>query len=285
MFAQLFVERKETFFQTVQRDRDERAELWDALSQSPALQFHPILKPSDLEHTIPLGLHGDGGQFSHQDSFFVITWNSLVGQGTTRENRFPITCTRKSDLLRDGSTLESIFKIISWSLNTMLQGATPTHDADGMPLDNGGQPLAGPWRGACIQVRGDWQFFCQAFNFPQWNSHVRMCWLCRASNIDGRLCWTNFNSNAPWRGTAWSHESYLADLASRGADAPSLFNIVGLRVECVMVDILHCVDLGVAGQVVGNALYEVLPKLGPNRDKQVLALNRRLQQWYSDSNV
>ena len=34
---------------------------------------------------------------------------------------------------------------------------------------------------ALMQVRGDWEFYCDIFKFPRWNEANRMCWICRAS--------------------------------------------------------------------------------------------------------
>jgi hypothetical protein len=285
LFSQLFQERQDTFLQCVVGDTDERDQVWEGLASSPIVQKHPCLAVGGLSHTVPIGLHGDAGAFSKQDSLFVLTWNSLVGQGTTRELRFMVTCVRKSDLLPDGSTLEAIFHVLAWSLNSLLDGFTPHSDPDGLPLDGGGAPLAGPWKGACIQVRGDWQFYCQAFHFPTWNTNERMCWLCRASNVNPELLWTDFNSGAAWRGSVWSHEGYVADVVGRGEELPNIFSIRGLRLECILVDVLHAVDLGVASLVVGNVLNEVLPRLGSNREKQMATLNARLASWYKANKV
>ena len=280
LFSSLYAARVETFQKCVQGDRQERQELWDTLSQHPVVQNHPVLRSGELKHVIPVGLHGDAGAFSNNDSLYVITWNSLVGQGTTREQRFIITVIRKREMLQDGSTLEALFRVIAWSLNALLTGFAPTHDEDGLPLPDGGHELAGPWRGACVQIRGDWQWYNQAFAVPQWNALGRMCFLCCASNADKELLWTNFNPSAPWRDTLWTHEAYLAHLQASGIDVPNIFSIHGLRVECLMVDVLHAVDLGIASDIIGNILFEVLPSLGANRDKQLLDLNNRLQVWY-----
>ena len=47
---------------------------------TPITRDHDGLKkPEYLPKTVPLGLHGDGGSFSHQDSLFVLSWNGLLG--------------------------------------------------------------------------------------------------------------------------------------------------------------------------------------------------------------
>ena len=66
------------------------------------------------------GLHGDAGSFSHSDSLYTISWNSLVGRGETAKKRFLPTVLRKSDMVK-GETLDAIFRIFSWSVNAMLE--------------------------------------------------------------------------------------------------------------------------------------------------------------------
>jgi len=280
LFSQLHAEREDMFLQCVRGDDKERNLLWHQLGKLPVIQKHPTLKSEDLSSMVPVGLHGDGGKFSHTDSLFVVTWNSLVGQGTTAEQRFIITVIRKQQLLPDGSTLAAIFNVVSWSLNSLLVGRWPSTDEHGAPISKKGGQLAGKWKGAFVQIRGDWQFFSQALNFPQWNSSLRMCWLCKASNTLEHLFWTNFNDDAPWLETLWSHESYLADLAEKGEDPPALFSITGFRLECVMVDVLHTVDQGIASHIIGNIFVEVLGQLGQNRSQRLRVLNDRILDFY-----
>ena len=286
-FASLYAERRDDFRRCVQGDNQERAQLWERFKKLPLVQNHPTLGEQDLGQCIPIGIHADAGKFSHQDASFVITWNSLLGQGPTIEQRFVITAIRKTQLVETGATLNAIFKVISWSLNCMAEGMRPIVDEDDNPLPGSSErtSLAGPWRGLCCQVRGDWQFYCQAFNFPQWNVAGRMCWMCQASSVSERLFWTNFNRDAGWRRTCWDHEAYMAFLAESDSDVPELFSIKGLRLECITIDVLHCVDLGVAQHVIGNTLWEVLPLLGRNRQAQIAELNKRLKRWYTAHRV
>ena len=122
----------------------------------------------DWTKTVPLGIHGDGGAFSHQDSLMTISWNSLVGSGSTILKRFLITEIRKSE--KTPGTLDAILRIASWSFNALLRGETPTANHLGLAIAKAPRPLADGWCGALCQVRGDWQFHCETFGFPQWNS-------------------------------------------------------------------------------------------------------------------
>ena len=285
MFAQLHRERKDKFQQCVVGDNSERMGLWAELRAHPIVDKHPTLNKDSLENVVPIGIHGDAAAFSHQDGLFILTWNSLVGQGTSKESRFVMTLFKKSELLPDGSTLNAIFRVISWSLNAMLAGKTPEVDEQGCQLNGGGQVLAGRWSAATIQVRGDWQFYSQAFGFPTWRSNDNCCWLCKASNINPNLLWTDFNDSAAWRETVWDHEGYCQHLVQNSMELPELFSVVGLRIETIMVDVLHAVDLGVASHILGNIFVEVLPSLGRNQAAQLKELNRRIKAWYRQEDI
>jgi len=278
LFAKIFAERPEMFQQSLLGDEEDRQSLWSHLQ--PTVLEHPHLSKSGTSKCIPIGMHGDGGAFNKEDNLIALTFNSLVGQGKTTETRFLITLVKKSQLLSDGSTLNAIFRVITWSFNSLLQGCTPSFDPDGHPISGGGVALANGWHGACIQIRGDWQFYCQAFGLAHWRNDVRMCWLCRASSIVDGLFWTDFNPNAGWRNTIWSHQEYLAMLNETSADVPELFNIVGLRLEMIMADVLHAIDLGVAAHVLGNVFFELLPNFGNNQQVQIKGLHTAILTWY-----
>ena len=87
-----------------------------------------------------------------------------------------------------------------------------------------------------------------------------MCCLCQASSTLAHLLFTRCGPDAGWRATRRSHESYLAEI---GANIPILFLIaIGLRLECVMIDILHTVDLGVAAHIIGNMFWGISCRAG-----------------------
>ena len=126
-------------------------------------------------------------------------------------------------------------------------------------MEGGGAKLAGGYRGCLAQVRGDWQFYCQAFGFPQWNEAIRMCPWCQASAVDPDRIWSDFRLTANWRRTLWTHDEYVAHMRRRGLALPMFFKtmggVLGLRVQNVMVDVLHCVDMGLNSHIVGNVIW------------------------------
>lgn len=285
-FRSFFLDCPRQWEQAVSGPAGAALEFWTSMRDNVFVRKHPSLPRSSWSTTIPVGLHGDAGAFSHHDSLFTISWNSLLGVGETVAKRFLCTVIRKSDIAE--GTLDAIFKVLSWSFNTMLAGKTPRLRWDDRKMDGGGAPLASGWKAALCQIRGDWQFYCEIFRFPQWNSAVSMCWMCRASSTIEQLAWTDFSVNAGWRSTRWTHEEYVRDLGVRGLLLPILFGlVVGLRLECVMVDILHSVDLGIASHIVANIFWLLAVKrsvFGPGTaSDKIKLLAANLDRWYKDT--
>jgi hypothetical protein len=235
------------------------AQFWNEMAGTAYVRNHPFLPHSAWATTIPLGFHGDGGAFSKQDSLYSLAWNSLVTNGPTIQDRFLFSVVRKTECVAD--TMDALLKIFSWSMNVALSGQTPLIDHNNRPMA-GGSPLCGDYRAALVQVRGDWEWYCKIFHFGQWNENVEMCPFCRASSTVPDRLWTNFEDDAGWRDTRWSHETYMAHLRHGGLPVPMMFRqvggVIGLRLECVMVDVLHTVDQGVASHVVGNIIWFLL---------------------------
>ena len=148
--------------------------------------------------TVPLGVHGDGGSSSKQDSLFVLSWSSLVTAHAGFAKRFPFTIIRKKDMT--STTLDELWRVFGWSTNALLTGITPRQDYMQKAID-GGEWIADGLRAALIQLRGDWEFYAVSLGFPNWSKSEEMCWLCCASNIIDRLRVHNFGHDAPWRDT------------------------------------------------------------------------------------
>ena len=143
MFESLYHSRREMFQKSVAGNADDREALWHHLA--PQVQAHPHLANAGTENCVPLGLHGDGGSLSKQEGLFVLTWNSILGEGVTMETRFVITLIKKSQMLANGATLMTIFQIIAWSMNAILLGKHPNRDPFDVPVDGGGGLLANDW--------------------------------------------------------------------------------------------------------------------------------------------
>ena len=80
-FRSLYFEERETWIRSVRGVAGAARQYWESIRGSDIFLHHGYLSEANLPWLIPLGLHRDGGQFSHQNSLFVITWNSLVAGG------------------------------------------------------------------------------------------------------------------------------------------------------------------------------------------------------------
>ena len=85
-FGEMYAERR-PFWNTAIRGAVGTAQkYWETISGSELFKLHPAFRGvtdfASLDNHIPLGLHGDGGSFSHQDSLFVLSFNSLVSGGS-----------------------------------------------------------------------------------------------------------------------------------------------------------------------------------------------------------
>ena len=262
-------------------------EFWRSMRTTEFVRNHPALPRGVWDQAIPIGMHGDGGAFSKTDSLYTISWNSLLGAGSTIQKRFLFTIVRKSEMVPE--TLDRIFHIMSWSFNALLAGKTPVKDHDGYNTIGGGEVLAHGLRGVLCQIRGDWQFYQEVFKFPAWNGALEMCWLCRASSTIPGLAFIDFGNTAGWRATPWSHEAYMEKKRGEGFVPVLLASVLGLRLECVMIDILHTVDLGIGAHIIGNILFifAVVRGVfgGRTMKEKVAMLNARLKLWYSENKV
>ena len=253
---------------------------WRGLRDSPILKDHP-LQEKDWATCIPLGLHGDGGAFSKQDSLFVLSWNSLCAGAASEgfARRFIFTIVRKRVMTTE--TMDALWKIFSWSMNNLFTGITPSTDWEGRPREGGAQYVAQGWQGALVQIRGDWEFYANVLGVPNWASALNMCWFCKASNSTPHLLWTLFGLDAGWRPTRRTHNSWIEELTAEGKEQPLLFKLViGLTLPCLMVDVLHAVDQGVASHVIGNIFLAVIGRRAAGTmESRAMALGEELENW------
>ena len=277
------------FFRHLQGPAGSAREYWDTIKTLGSKAFvnrHPYL--SDLDHTFPIGLHGDAGPFTKHDSLMVISWNGILGRDCGRVKRIVFTFVRKRDYTRE--TLDRIWEIFAWSINRMAVGKHPVLDWDQKPIPGAIEsPLAGPFRAVLLQVRGDWAFYVEIFSFPAYNGAIRMCWMCRASGANKFLAFTDCRDNANWRSTRFTDETYRAYMAAWGLPLPILLLlVVGLRLECITIDTLHALDFGFGAHVVGNVFWETIIRKcwGKNTlDDNTASLEADMKKWSKTNHV
>jgi hypothetical protein len=278
---------EEQFMRRLVGNRNAPKTFWENMRESAYVRDHPNLPEALWRKVIPVGIHGDGGSFTKQDSVMVLSWNSLCsGYGPTLDTRLVFTVIRKADCVAD--TIDKLLEALAWSFNTALRGETPSENWVHTPLSGGGQPLRDGYRLAACQVRGDWEFFSDVFHLPRWNTAVNMCPFCRASSTIRHLAWTQVGEFAPWRGTLWDHTARMDFLRAAGLAIPILFlALIGFRLECIHIDVLHTVDQGTASHIVGNTMWHmaVVKRCfgGTTQGQNIENLAKRLKTWYQNT--
>ena len=215
----------------------QRREVWHELMKNRVISGHPKLQGCDLSKVIPIGIHGDAGSFNKQESIFVFTWNSLSGSNQFRRSRCVMTLVRKTQLVFPHS-INDICGFLGHDFNLLAEG-----------VDDDGNELAEGWRAVVVNLRGDWEYFCDVLGFPRWNRHDNMCFKCRATG-KGPLSYRDMRVDAPWTATLFEHEDWFASMGDRVA---TIFQAIeGLAVEMLMIDGLHTIDQGVGAHIIGE---------------------------------
>ena len=155
---------------------------------------------------------------------------------------------------------------------------------DGKPLDAKRQLLANKplgFQAALAQARGDWQFYNQVFGFPSWSGE-HICWRCNATQDTFK----DFSPSASWRTNRISPCQFFQCQRAGGSLVSPLFGCPGFSVDKVTIGVLHCMDLGVTQEVLGNIMYEFLlhgDLPGSTIAKRLNSLWVMLQEWHKTS--
>ena len=232
---------------------------------------------------VPLALHGDGvpvqGTLNEQtlDTF-------CVNMPTSKKNsdlRVPFTVIQKHWQVGD-ETFQDIMEIFCWSMRHLAVGKYPESRHDGavwQPSDKQRRKLAKqamPARAILTEIRGDWDFYETVFKFPAYNRVSGMCWLCNATNRNYKT--ENFEP------TALSARDFLARNASIGKQPNEIFSLPGVTPDICRPDWMHTVDLGIAADICGHAMAELLREYpGNNQDSRCQKMWEDLKNWYDTS--
>ena len=133
-----------------------------------------------------------------------------------------------------------------------------------------------------MENRGDWSWHKELFSFSGWASHC-ICWMCKATQIDGEFPFTDFGIKAKWRTTTHSMGSFFKQMKDQGILPSPLFNAPGFLWTFIMIDCLHTMDLGVTQIVLGNLFYEYWYSpmcKGKNQATKTLELWGLMKEYY-----
>ena len=146
----------------------------------PIYWQNPIVQASEEKSVMPLALFLDGVAYSNSDSVVgIFAMNLITGR------RWLLGAVRKRLTCRCGcrgwDTWWDVMSFLHWSLTATGQGLYPDRRHDGGVLDPRRQALAGKqmkFKGAVIQLRGDWAEFCERFGYPTCSHLYRPCFCC-----------------------------------------------------------------------------------------------------------
>lgn len=237
-----------------------------------------------LDATIPLAIWGDGVPYTKKGSLFLV---NLSVAGLPDSPRVPLLALPSKALCKCGScagrhTLDVFWGIVAWSLRFLALGVmprlrhdqTPWREHDKRRASLGGTALG--QRAVLVHLKGDWEFLATKLGLSSW-AEASMCWWCAARKESfARL--TAEDIHALLRPP---HE-YFAGVRLVGKTPCPLFSAPGVSTHSLVVDWMHCVDLGVGQDLAGGALWTLLDYFeGNNRSQRLAALFRRLQEFYA----
>ena len=180
MFAQLAT--LENFHEVFPLEKVEQFWCGVERSKDPRLEGHPCTRGKKWKKMcIPVWLHGDGVEYAVEDSLMCWSWGPLMTNFSPLEAKFLIACFPKASTAPE--TWTEIMQHVCWSLNALVQGVHPMHDAFGKPLKKGSHFLkkrashcaqaTKQWCGASREMLNSsattWGFLIGEASAPAWN--------------------------------------------------------------------------------------------------------------------
>jgi hypothetical protein len=262
------------------------------MSQTALEHLQKMKSKFNAESALAFGLWVDGApcNWDRTESLecFSISFPGL--DGVNKNLRIPLCVISRRFVIKD-TTFDDILAIISWSFVHLSQGVFPPRRHDGASFEARGdrkrQGLAGAAIGASgflCEMRGDWKMLSEVLKVPQWNVKSGCCFKCNVK-VDGIRA---FSKGAEWRKphNRLDHWGFVQRLLNEGLPISPLFSCPGFTVDCVAMDWLHCVDLGVCADFLGNLFWMLLPHQdGANNKERVATLFLKIQDYYKVNNV
>ncbi len=112
-----------------------------------------------------------------------------------------------------------------------------------------------------------------------------ICWLCQAGQSDSRLPFTDVSKSALWRKHRFAAGEFVKYLKDSGTDVSPILFCPGFVLAYVCIDVLHCVDLGIALDAIGNLFWILVHEkigflTGSTIEARVVSLWNRVNTLY-----
>lgn len=258
----------------------------EGMSTEAKAHLEAVSEELGLTEALGLGVWLDGVPCNWDRSqsleCVALSFPGWVGQHANI--RFPITVIQKRHCVKH-KTLDEILSIISWSLTCLAEGCMPVARHDNTPWLPGDHlrkkqaAQSTGLHGILAEVRGDWSCFKSVFRLPSWNERGGCCWRCRATPATIK----ETGLDASWRlpENRLDHWKLMHRMLSQGLTLSPLFSAPGFKSSCFQLDWLHCADLGITADLLGQLFWLLLDKLpGHDREARCQQLYLRMVAWY-----
>lgn len=242
--------------------------------------------------TVAIGQHNDGMPFQKSESLEITSWNLPAVPWAERVFH---SCIEKQLLCKCGCfgrhTINAILSIFVWSLRLLYVGKKPVERHDGTQFTrydkqcgrrNYGKDTTWGWFARLCEVRGDWMNYKFLFGFKGWTGE-NICYCCAANK--STMPYWDFSSKALWRAHRLTTYAFMQLMRANGISNSVLFDAPGFILSMIMVDVLHCLDLGVSQEALGNLFHYFMTKMsvGKNKSERLFVLWRKIKDYYDRS--
>ena len=250
---------------------------------------HPVLNEPNYKTTfVPLWVHGDGVEYSEDDSLLVFTCGSVLTTTNSMLAMFYLASYVKSvtaSLKKHGhDTWNVIWTVLAWSFHAAWEGIHPSVDWEGRPFEAGSQFAAMAGKMLCHGYRflvwnliGDLEYFANVLGLSHWQSHS-LCWCCNAHRTNRELSW-----KVNWIGRGWlMHDPIVFHMASRHGH--KLLQLTGVTSWSACFDSLHVLDTkGFCAHLCGSVLHDRIYNnaRGVRPQDELARIWRRIQELYA----
>lgn len=198
MLKHIYEQYPQVFATTVGADCDKVRSFWATFRGTPEaatfLAGHPLLQgmaARDWQYLIPLTVHEDAGPYAKKKSCNVISFSSLLGEGSEKLRQWPIA----SYIKAGPSTSEQIDAL--W-VPLLADFRSLVEDR-----------ICGPWRFILMFAKADLENRSNAWGLPHYNSADQPCAECLANRTT--MPFTDLRASAAWRSApALSYAAYTA---------------------------------------------------------------------------
>ena len=249
---------------------DKTVSFWSQTdADDPRLFENPMTSISGWQSkVVPFLIHGDAAPHQNKDSINILSMRSVLSSLGISDSQLLIAalpescratknvCVSLNIIDFDGDTWDILWDAVSWSFNQLLQGTWPATDHKGNPFPSGSnRALKGgtklcpgmDFRGIVWIITADLKHLALEFGLAN-HSSSNPCFKCACNK--STIPYNDFRHNAKWKGTEFTPEYYKVCPPTEH----KLLQIMGVNGFTFFYDPMHCLEIGVAGHAIANAL-------------------------------